>query len=254
MLHTAAATFVLVTALTSACAERVHEEDFRRLDETVNTLRSQLSHESARVEGLSHEILVLTERQAASTVAPGEPSPPPDLQVIHLMPPDRHAASPRGETVTLSMPAGPDADNVGTASVPSPPGVRKVDEAAALLTSGLDFFQNGDFTAASTQFQLFVERYPRHVDADKARYWLGECALEQHAYSRAVEAFVTVLTQFPQSSKRADAMLNAGLAYQHLNKTDEARRLFSELVTSYPRTALADLARARLMSANQGGN
>jgi len=249
---------LVAVAAAAACAPQASLEDLRRLDETVNALRAQLAHESARVEELSHDILVLSERQSAAPSTPSEltraePSVPPELKVIHLTPPKDAATVSHEAPVTLSLGASPEGEPLRLTSVPPAPTAKVADEANSLLTRGLDLYQQADFAAARTQFRVFVERFARHVDADKAYYWLGECSLEQHDYAPAIEAFMTVLTQFPRSSKRADAMLNAGLAYQHLNQAGEARRMFAQLVSAYPHTALADLARTRLENADQGG-
>jgi TolA-binding protein len=55
-----------------------------------------------------------------------------------------------------------------------------------------------------------------------------------------------VLERYPRSNKAPDALMKMGMAHEKLGRPDLARRAFQKVLDTYPQSALADLARARL--------
>jgi TolA-binding protein len=69
---------------------------------------------------------------------------------------------------------------------------------------------------------------------------------EAKAFSDALFAYRQLPLRHPASAKLPEAFLKIGLCEEQLGASSEARAAFQELVTRYPQSAVAELARARL--------
>ena len=81
---------------------------------------------------------------------------------------------------------------------------------------------------------------------DNAAYWLGEAHYVDGHYTEALEAFQAVVTQFPDSRKRSDALLKAGYCQVELRQWAGARKSLRRVVNEFPGTPAAKEAAARL--------
>lgn len=104
----------------------------------------------------------------------------------------------------------------------------------------------GQYEPAISQFNDFLNTYPRSPLAENAQYWLGEAHYVTRDYGQAVSAFRRVGEQWPGSRKAADALLKLGFAQYELKQFDEARQTLSEVVARFPGTDAARLAQERL--------
>ena len=55
-----------------------------------------------------------------------------------------------------------------------------------------------------------------------------------------------MIKRYPRSNKVPDALLKIGLAYERLGQTEMARKAYQDVVSAYPRSAMADLTRSHL--------
>jgi tol-pal system protein YbgF len=109
-----------------------------------------------------------------------------------------------------------------------------------------NLLKDGRYELAIASFKAYLETYPNADYADNAQYWLGEANYAQRRYDVALQEFNKVLDNFPKSSKRADAMLKMGFSYQELGKTEDAEAVLSNIVTMFPDTTAARLAKKRI--------
>lgn len=109
-----------------------------------------------------------------------------------------------------------------------------------------NLLKDGRYELAIASFKAYLETYPNADYADNAQYWLGEANYAQRRYDVALQEFNKVLDNFPKSSKRADAMLKMGFSYIELGKTDDAEAVLSNIVTMFPDTTAARLAKKRI--------
>ena len=66
--------------------------------------------------------------------------------------------------------------------------------------------------------------------------------------AEAKQAFNVVVANYPDSSKRSDAMLKLATVEQKQNNASQARTLFQQLISEYPESSAARLAQSRLDS------
>jgi tol-pal system protein YbgF len=109
-----------------------------------------------------------------------------------------------------------------------------------------NLLKDGRYELAIASFKAYLETYPNADYADNAQYWLGEANYAQRRYDVALQEFNKVLDNYPKSSKRADAMLKMGFSYQELGKPEDAEAVLSNIVTMFPDTTAARLAKKRI--------
>jgi tol-pal system protein YbgF len=108
-------------------------------------------------------------------------------------------------------------------------------------------FTAGDYKAAATALQEFVQRYPGSSYAPNAQYWLGNSYFAQRDCKAAIAAQLVVLKNYPDSPKAPDAMLNIASCQTEL-KDKAAKKTLQDLVKQYPDSTAAETAKARLGS------
>lgn len=109
-----------------------------------------------------------------------------------------------------------------------------------------NLLKDGRYELAIASFKAYLETYPGADYADNAQYWLGEANYAQRRYDAALQEFNKVLDNYPKSPKRPDAMLKMGFSYQELGKKQDAEAVLSNIVTHFPDTTAARLAKKRL--------
>ncbi|HEY2659338.1 MAG TPA: tetratricopeptide repeat protein [Caulobacteraceae bacterium] len=198
-----------------------------RLDDLESTLRSQ----TGQIEQLSHDIgqakqdtataqaaaasladrLDKLEKQVAALSAP--PPPPP--------PPTNDAAAPSAD-------AGP-----GGAG-----------DAKTAYAQAHQLLLNGDYPAAQTAYQAYLDRYGDQSNASTARYWLGQVKYAQQDYSGAAATLIASIRGWPQTAWAPDAVILLSQSLLRLNKQDDACATLREFTRRYAKAPPATKARA----------
>lgn len=121
------------------------------------------------------------------------------------------------------------------------------DAPQVLYDQALDEIMKKNAKAALPRFVDFVTKYPDHDLADNAYYWIGECYYSMKRYTDSAENFEKVVVDFPERDKVPDAMLKLGYSYAELGKKEKAEEVLRDLISIYPKSPAADLARQRLI-------
>ena len=117
---------------------------------------------------------------------------------------------------------------------------RKYDLAFAKVSSN-------DFSGAKTAFNSFIEEYSDSKLVPNCYYWMGQMALKQSRYDEAKQNFLKV-TQYPDSSKRADSIFKLGQVAQKSKDNEKAKKFYQLVIKSYPNTTEAVMASRALES------
>lgn len=96
------------------------------------------------------------------------------------------------------------------------------DEAAAAYENAFAMIKAANYDSAQSGFEDFLKRYPNHVLAGNAKYWLGEAYYAKGKYSDAARIFAEGYKQYPKGSKAADNLLKLGLSLEALGKKSDA--------------------------------
>ncbi|HEX8778350.1 MAG TPA: tol-pal system protein YbgF [Rhodanobacter sp.] len=124
--------------------------------------------------------------------------------------------------------------------------------AQAAYDAAFKTLRGGDYVGASREFRKFIEQYPDHPLTPNAFYWLGESYYVTTNYKVALEAFQHLLAQFPQSEKAPDALLKVGYCQLELKQAPAAKATLESVVSKYPSSKAASLAKERLRRIQAG--
>jgi tol-pal system protein YbgF len=117
-----------------------------------------------------------------------------------------------------------------------------------LYRLGYGDFSKGNFDLALAELQDFVRLNPSDDLADDAQYLIGEIYFSQQKYPEAVAAYDRLLAEHAGGDKAAAAYLKKGLALLETNRTADAVIQLQHVVSAYPKSEEARIARERLQA------
>jgi len=196
--------------------------DRRTQDETLTTGLKELGE---RVAELAEALEAIKLQTQASLPAPG------------LAPADAAAAS--GSAGTPGATSAPGASPASGPAVP-PPAPRE------LYSQAYADYARGNYDLAMQGFAEYLRAYPGTDFSDNAQYWIGECLFGKKLYSEAIDAWNTLLKDFPSSDKVPDARVKKGMALERLGRRSQALVEYRFVVDRYPTSQAARIARERL--------
>ncbi|MBN1826313.1 MAG: tol-pal system protein YbgF [Candidatus Eisenbacteria bacterium] len=153
---------------------------------------------------------------------------------------DRVAGKVDRVTYQLSRGGAPAADGE------APDGDAAMIDPKALYDAAYLDLVRGNYAAAVSGFEAYLQAYPRSVLSDDARYWIGECRLAEGMPEEAAEHFLLVERDFPDSERVPAALLRLAACRIELGDRDEARKTLTRILDRFPRSVEAPLARERL--------
>jgi tol-pal system protein YbgF len=109
-----------------------------------------------------------------------------------------------------------------------------------------DTFKQGKFDKAREQFIEFLERFPKGKFSDNARFWIGECYYRKNEYEEAILEYERVKNEYPSGDKVPSALFKQALSFLKLEKKVEARIIFEDLISHYPQSDQAGMAKEQL--------
>ncbi len=116
----------------------------------------------------------------------------------------------------------------------------------SLYKESLAFYRSGDYSSALAGFEAFLRAGPKADYIDNALYWIGECHFGLGSHAKAAEFFKRVMTEQPDGNKIPDSMLKMALAFVKMGKTEQAKKLLSNVSQQYPRTNAGKLGAQKL--------
>jgi tol-pal system protein YbgF len=205
----------------------------------------------ARLESLAHEVQVLQTRAEESE------------QRINSLTNDLRAARAALETMGRAQAAlpvlpvpGAAAPPMGTAARagngqepppgPPPPMAPASGSGADLFRAGYSDFGRQNYDQALSELEEFLRLHPDDDLADDAQYLIGEVQFSQQKYPEAIGAYDRLLKEHADSDRAASAHLKKGLALLEMNRTADAVIQFQHVVSAYPKSEEARIARERL--------
>ncbi|MEJ7759990.1 MAG: tetratricopeptide repeat protein [Gemmatimonadaceae bacterium] len=136
-----------------------------------------------------------------------------------------------------------------TAETSTPVVVPPVEDAPGpneLFQLGRDQQSRGGNRAARAAFSDLLRRFPESDIADDAQFYLAEAYAAEGNAAAADSAYALVGAKYSSSIRAPTALYKRAVMAQTARRTTSARRLFNEVIRSYPQSDEADLARERL--------
>lgn len=136
----------------------------------------------------------------------------------------------------------------GTGAAPAPAGAPQAPPPAPreLYSQAYADYARGNYDLAMQGFSEYLRAYPGTDFSDNAQYWIGECLYGKKLYTEAIDAWNTLLKDFPSSDKLPDARVKKGMALERLGRRSQALVEYRYVVDRYPTSQAARIARERL--------
>ncbi|HKY60308.1 MAG TPA: outer membrane protein assembly factor BamD, partial [Gemmatimonadota bacterium] len=116
------------------------------------------------------------------------------------------------------------------------------------------FFENGQYDRAVGAFQAFVFNYPQDSRVPDARWLAAESYYRMEDWATAAQEYLNYQRDFPREERAAEAIYQAGRAYQEMSlrpeldqrDTERAINVYDRLLVEYPSSELVAETRERV--------
>jgi tol-pal system protein YbgF len=115
-----------------------------------------------------------------------------------------------------------------------------------LYEAALQQFRRGSFGTARSGLREFLSQHPDHELAPDARFYVAETFARSDQPREALEQYSRVVELHPGSRRAAAALYKSGQLELDRGNVEDARVFFSRVVSGYPDSDEASLARERL--------
>ncbi len=105
--------------------------------------------------------------------------------------------------------------------------------------------QNKQYESAAKSFEEFLKRYPKGKFADQAWFFEAESYYALEDRKRAAMAYGRLVTQFPKSSLRCDALYALGVTLEEMNEWKQAAKSYDMFLDGCADSQLRDEVRMR---------
>ena len=120
-----------------------------------------------------------------------------------------------------------------------------------LYKGALELFDSSRYAEALESFRELIISYPEGAYSADAYFWSGELYLVQQLFEDAREHYLVVVEKFSEHTRVADSLFKLGLLERALMNDQVANSYFSRVVSEYPDTGAAELAKKSLEASNQ---
>ena len=157
-------------------------------------------------------------------------------------------SAPPAPAAGAAAPApGPVATTPSPTNAAAPNAAAAADEARA-YEAAQNQRRIGNYPAAITAFQGFVQQFSRSSLAHRAQYWIGDSYFNLRDFKNAIASQQKLIATYPDSASVPDALLNMGSSYLELGDQAAAKKTMDNLVVRYPSSEAAEKAKRRLTS------
>ncbi len=220
----------------------------------LRAMREQNARLERRLERLELSSAVLSSR-AAPAAGSAKASPQgeiPELTVVKLKPKAEPApkldtrtqvVEPSAELLEAIAEAAAEraAEREGEKEDAAPPELQD-----ALFDAGMTALRTGNVEGGISKLRTFADENGKHSKADNALYFAGLGLMGLKDYDTASRVLEQLLSRYPAGDAVVDGMLKLAECRMRLNQPQDAKALFTKVVLTYPGTAAATAAEARL--------
>ena len=123
-----------------------------------------------------------------------------------------------------------------------------------LYKSALELFEASRYAEALESFRELIISYPEGTYSADAYFWSGELYLVQQLFEDAREHYLVVVEKFIDHPRVADSLFKLGVLERALMNDQIANSYFSRVISEYPDTGAAELAKKSIEASNQKPN
>ncbi len=123
-----------------------------------------------------------------------------------------------------------------------------------LYKGALELFEASRYAEALESFRELIISYPEGAYSADAYFWSGELYLVQQLFEDAREHYLVVVEKFIDHPRVADSLFKLGVLERALMNDQIANSYFSRVISEYPYTGAAELAKKYIEASNQKPN
>ena len=123
-----------------------------------------------------------------------------------------------------------------------------------LYKGALELFEASRYAEALESFRELIISYPEGTYSADAYFWSGELYLVQQLFEDAREHYLVVVEKFNDHPRVADSLFKLGVLERALMNDQIANSYFSRVISEYPDTGAAELAKKSIEASNQQSN
>ena len=123
-----------------------------------------------------------------------------------------------------------------------------------LYKGALELFEASRYAEALESFRELIISYPEGAYSADAYFWSGELYLVQQLFEDAREHYLVVVEKFIDHPMVADSLFKLGVLERALMNDQIANSYFSRVISEYPDTGAAELAKKSIEASNQKPN
>ena len=123
-----------------------------------------------------------------------------------------------------------------------------------LYKGALELFETSRYAEALESFRELIISYPEGAYSADAYFWSGELYLVQQLFEDAREHYLVVVEKFIDHPRVADSLFKLGVLERALMNDQIANSYFSRVISEYPDTGAAELAKKSIEASNQKPN
>ena len=123
-----------------------------------------------------------------------------------------------------------------------------------LYKGALELFEASRYAEALESFRELIISYPEGAYSADAYFWSGELYLVQQLFEDAREHYLVVVEKFIDHPRVADSLFKLGVLETALVNDQIANSYFSRVISEYPDTGAAELAKKSIEASNQESN
>lgn len=123
-----------------------------------------------------------------------------------------------------------------------------------LYKEALELFEVSRYAEAIEVFRDLIISFPEGTYSADAYFWSGELYLVQEQLEDAREHYLVVAEKFKDHDRVADCLYKLGVIEKLLLNDEAANSYFSRLISEYPDTGAAELAKKSMETSIQESN
>ncbi|HEV7404157.1 MAG TPA: tetratricopeptide repeat protein [Chthoniobacteraceae bacterium] len=120
---------------------------------------------------------------------------------------------------------------------------RATEEERHQLTRGERYFDQREYKSALSEYELFLQLYPRSEVASYAQLMFAECTRQAGQVNNAINEFRNVIDYFPDSIDAGTAQYSIGVCQTQAGDAEKAIKSFEAVIEKWPKEEFGGLAR-----------
>ncbi len=225
-------TTCLLSAILTLTAGAQTTQSLSKLQNDIFTLEETISELTGKQEQLQYQLQQLQKQLSENPeTLPNAENENPNQDIFNQL----QSLTERLEALENNAPTATTTENpaeteITTATATLPQNELSDDEIKNIYEEAFLQLTRKQYPVAEASFKNFLANHSSHRLAANASYWLAETYYVRKDYKAAATQFLQAYNNYPESSKRFDALLKLALSLRALKAPEDACKTLAELL------------------------